>query len=133
MDKKLSKSFEDYIEAAYLIKKRKKVVRVKDIADALNVSLPSVTEAIKKLARRGLVVYEKYGLVELTKRGEKAAKGVYKKHKTLSKFLITILGLDEETALHDACIMEHGLSRKTLARLIKFIKKIDSLMLKNLK
>ena len=119
--KYFSQSFEDYLEAIYLIKKEKQVVRVKDIAKNLSVSLPSVTIAIKKLSKEGLVIYEKYGLVKLTKRGEEVAKRTYKKHKTLSEFFTKILKIDEKTAAEDACKMEHGLSQKTLNRLILFI------------
>ncbi len=117
----LSKSFEDYLEMIYIIKKDKGNVRVKDIAKSLGVSLPSVTMAIKKLAKINLIDYEKYGLVKLTKKGEEIAKDVYKKHKTLFEFFTKILKIDKKTALKDACLMEHGLSKFTLNKLIKFV------------
>jgi DtxR family Mn-dependent transcriptional regulator len=118
---KLSKSFEDYIEVIYIIKRKKKFVRVKDIAKNLDVSLPSVTEAIKKLAKKGLVEHDKYGLIELTKNGNMLARRTYKKHKILLKFFTEVLNLDEKTALHDACSMEHGLSKKSLIKLTRFV------------
>ena len=83
----LSKSFEDYIETIYLIKKLKGIVRVKDVAKDLKVKMPSVTGAIKKLSDLDLVVYEKYGLIKLTKKGEKLANDVYKKHDALFVFV----------------------------------------------
>ena len=58
--KNLSKSFEDYLEAIYILKNNKKIVRVKDVADNLSVSLPSVNIAIKKLDNKNLVLYKKY-------------------------------------------------------------------------
>ncbi len=117
----LSQSFEDYLEIIYIIKEDKNIVRVKDIAKNLNVSLPSVTISIKKLAKIDLVDYKKYGLVKLTKKGEEIAKDVYERHKILFEFFTKILKIDKETALRDACIMEHGLSKSTLNRLIKFV------------
>jgi len=124
MMNKLSKSFEDYLEAIYLIQKKKDFVRVNDIAYNLKVSLPSVTIAIKKLADKGLVIYEKYGLVKLTKQGIKIAKNVYRKHRVLAEFFENFLRVDKKTALRDACIMEHGLSKKTLNKLENFLRKL---------
>jgi len=121
---------EDYLEAIYLIKKTKKIVKVKDIAIALKIKLPSVTEMIRKLSRKGLVKYEKYGYIELTKKGELLARKIYKKHEILFNFLTKFLGLDKKTALQDACKMEHGLSKKTLNKLIKFIKNNKNLVKK---
>lgn len=123
-EKKLSKSFEDYLEAIYILKIHKKIVRIKDIADSLSVSLPSVNVAIKKLDDKNLTVYKKYAAVQLTEKGERIAKEVYKKHKALLKFFRDFLGVNEKIALHDACIMEHGLSKTTLLKLEKFIRKL---------
>ena len=119
----LSKSFEDYLETIYLIKKLKGVVRVKDIAKNLNVSMPSVTGAVKKLADLDLVIYEKYSLIKLTKKGEKLAKDVYKKHEALFVFLTKVLGVTKEIALKEACAIEHDISDSTLKKLKKFIEK----------
>ena len=118
---KLSKGLEDYAEAIYLVKKRKGAVRVKDIAESLNVKLPSVTGAVKKLAKLNMVDYEKYGLVELTKKGELAAKETHKKHELLFTFLTRILGINKKTAVRDACLLEHHISKETLEKLTKFV------------
>ncbi len=117
----LSKSFEDYLETIYFIKKLNGVVRVKNVAKDLDVSMPSVTGAVKKLAGLDLVIYEKYGLIKLTKKGEKLAKEVYKKHEALFVFLTKFLGVTKEVALKEACAIEHDISDSTLKKLKKFI------------
>ena len=76
----LSQCLEDYLEAIYIINLNKKVVRVKEVAEFLNVKNPSVVDAISKLAEKGFVTHEKYGYLNLTEKGVKSAKGVYKKH-----------------------------------------------------
>ena len=119
----LSKSFEDYIETIYLIKELKGVVRVKDVAKNLKVKMPSVTGAIKKLASLDLVIYERYGLIKLTKKGENLAKEVYKKHDALFVFLTKFLGVTKKVALEEACAIEHNISDLTLKKLKKFIEK----------
>jgi len=117
----LSQSLEDYLEMIYLLKKEKGNVRVKDIALRLNVTLPSVTEMIRKLAKRGFVKYKRYGIVELTVKGQLIAKNVYKRHKLLTSFFLSI-GLDKRTAIHDACLAEHVLSKKTISKMNKFVR-----------
>ena len=120
----ISQSSEDYLETIYVIQKEKGSVRIKNIANDLQVSLPSVTIAIKKLSTQDLVLYEKYGLVKLTSAGEKIAKDVYKRHVILFEFFTNILKVDKKTASIDACKMEHGLSKKTLDKLILFLNKM---------
>ena len=75
---------------------------------------------IRELAKKGLVNFERYGLVELKMKGENIAKNVYTKHKSLTEFFISI-GIDEKTALHDACLAEHVLSKKTLNKINEFV------------
>ena len=123
-NKTLSQSSEDYLETIYILFIGGGNVRTKDISKNLQVSLPSVTIAIKKLAERGFVIYEKYGSVKLTQEGTKIAKETHKKHKVLLKFFNKILKVDEKTASEDACRMEHGLSKKTLSKLILYINNI---------
>jgi len=118
----LTQSEEDYLEAIYVVQEEKGVVRTKDVAKHLSIKLPSVTESIKKLSKKGLAVYEKYGYIKLTKKGKKYAKEVFKKHQTLFLFLTKFLGVKKETAAKDACLMEHSLSAETLEKLIKFVK-----------
>jgi len=46
-------------------------VRVKEIAHALGVTKPSVSEALRLLTARGLVVHPSYGAVSLSARGRR--------------------------------------------------------------
>ena len=119
---KLSESFEDYLEIIYMIKKDNGYVRSKDVAKRINVKSSSVNEAVKKLDKKGFVIYKKYGLIKLTKKGEEKAKKVYKKHKFLLDFLTKELGVKKNVALEEACKAEHILSKDTLLKLSTFIK-----------
>ena len=123
---KLSQSLEDYIEAIYLINRKKRVVRVKEIAKFLGVKTPSVVDAVSKLQDRGLVVHEKYGYLYLTKKGMETAKSIYTKHEEVYKFLNQFLGMNKSISEKDACEIEHYISKETLDRIIKLMKYIDS-------
>ncbi len=122
----LTASLEDYLEAIWVTGLEKKVVRVKDIVKCLNVSSASVVGAIKTLAQKGLVLHERYGYVEVTNEGASVAEKIYEKHKTLSKFFHEILGVDLKTAAKDACQIEHHIDKKTMERIVEFIRFIDT-------
>ena len=118
----LSQSSEDYLETISIIKKENDVVRTKELAKRLDVKLPSVTEAVKNLAAKGLVTYKKYSNIELTDKGQKIADHVYKRHEALVKFFTNVLKINKETAVQDACKIEHSLSKESYDKLIKFLK-----------
>jgi len=122
----LTQSKEDYLEAILVISLEKKWVRVSDLADYLGVKMSSVAAGIRFLAENGLVNHEKYGYIELTREGVRVAEQVYARHKTLYKFLHDFLGLSEPVAWRDACRMEHVLDAKTMKRLLKFLKFIET-------
>jgi len=124
--KKLTQSLEDYIEAVYVIGLTNKVVRVKEVAEFLNVKTPSVVDAVGKLINKGLINHEKYGYLELTAEGYRLAKEVNNKHEKLYKFLKDILGVSNSTSKKDACNLEHYISSEAMKKLIKFTSFIDT-------
>lgn len=112
---------EDYLEAILELSIEKKLVRVKDIAQRLNVKMPTVTSQLKSLNERGLVKYEKYESVELTDEGRKIGASTLNRHTVLLEFLTKILGVEFDTANVDACKIEHALSEETLQKLTEFL------------
>ena len=109
-------STEDYLERIHELIGRKGYARVVDIAAVLEVSQPSVTAMVQKLAETGYLNYERYRGLVLTDKGRAVAEGVQSRHATLKRFL-SLLGLDERTAEHDIEGLEHSLSPATLQRL----------------
>ncbi len=116
--------YEDYLKVIYELSRDKGYARVKEIANALKVKPPSVTEMLKKLASEGLVHYEKRLFVRLTEKGEKEALKVIERHETLVKFLVTI-GVPEEIARRDACVIEHSLHPYTVKQLKNFVRFVE--------
>lgn len=121
MEKKLTPTMENYLEVIKKIKEERRVVRVKGIAEKLNVKMPSVTEALENLQQEGLIKHEKYGYIELTEKGSKLAEKIDSRHKILFSFFTEILGIDSRSADKDACKIEHVISTLTLKRLVEFI------------
>lgn len=111
-----STSTEDYLERIHELIERKGDARVVDIAAVLEVSRPSVTAMVQKLAEAGYLNYERYRGLVLTDKGRVVAEAVQSRHTTLKRFL-SLLGLDEKTAEQDIEGLEHSLSPATLERL----------------
>ena len=114
-------SVEDYLKTIALLAKKSGVVRVADIGKTLKVKAPSVTEALTKLSKAGLVKHQNYGGVELTVEGARIARDVNRRYEVLRRFLSEILNVHPETAEQDACGMEHALSAASLERIGKFV------------
>ncbi|HDM77078.1 MAG TPA: metal-dependent transcriptional regulator [Deltaproteobacteria bacterium] len=124
--KELSQSVEDYLETIYVLSLHRKAVRVSEIARKLKVRIASVTGMLKNLADKGYVRHERYGSVELTQKGEKIAKSVYRRHTILRIFLTEILLVEPERAEIDACRLEHYLSPETFEKFVKFIEFVQT-------
>ncbi len=116
----LTHSMEDYLEMAFRLSQEKNYIRIGDLASALNVQPPSVSNMIKKLAQLGFVKYEKYGLVILTDKGMSLGEYYLARHETIEKFL-TIIG-NSDDILQETEKIEHNLSHKTVHCLKMLIK-----------
>ncbi len=116
----MTKSLEDYLEVIHVLIRDKGAARVRDVALALNVKMPSVVKAIGELKKLGLAAQEPYGNIELTEKGVRVASHVLGRHKALKAFLLK-LGVREATAEKDACLMEHILSAETMERVQDFL------------
>jgi len=120
----LSRKAEDYLEAILNVSEDKGYVRIKDIAVSLGIRPPSVIEMIKKLDKKGFVIYRKYDGIMLTESGREIALIIKDRHETLRAFLM-IINVPETIADKDACTMEHELdsiTTKQIKNLVNFVK-----------
>jgi len=111
---------EEYLEAIYRKKEKGEKARTNDLAQEIRVSPASVSEMLSRLARKGLVRYEPYKSVRLTKKGEEIGKRITEKHRLIEKFL-AFLGI-RENIHEEACVLEHAVSdniEKAIARLVR--------------
>ena len=94
---------------------------MKDLADKLGVKLPTVSSAIFRLARLGLVKHEKRGYVTLTEKGKSLATALIDRHAIVKKFLVATLRLSEEKASQIACKIEHFLDDEVIESMEEFL------------
>jgi len=117
---KIQESAENYLEAIFIIKKKKGYVRSIDIARDLGYSKPSVSRAMKLLREHDYITVNEGGIIELTETGAQIAENMYERHTFLTQFL-TRIGVPEDVAFEDACRIEHVISQETFRRLKVFI------------
>ncbi len=123
----LTSSLEDYLEAIYHLQTHNQRARVKEIARAMDVKMPSVTGALRALVEKGLVRHDPYHEVQLTQKGLECAESVVEKHTTIKTFLVNILGLTDSEAEGEACRLEHAIKPETLDKLVDFLKRAKDL------
>jgi Mn-dependent DtxR family transcriptional regulator len=119
--RRLSANMEDYIETIYKLTQEHGISRVSSIAEVMGVKQPSVSKALRRLQRDGLVTHLPYGGATVTALGQKVAKAQVLSHRALTRFLQDVLALQPELADHDACQIEHAISPATVKRLMEFI------------
>lgn len=118
----IKESGENYLEAILVLKNKKGNVRSIDIAHELMVSKPSVSVAMKHFRENGYIEVSSDGNISLTEKGQKVASRVYERHQIITKALMSI-GVDEITAIEDACKIEHDISENTFEKLKEYTQK----------
>ena len=113
---KMQESPEDYLGTIYMLSLHSSEVRSIDVARHLGYSKPSVSVAMKRLRENGYVNMDDNNLLTLTESGLAIARSIYERHQVISGYLMSI-GVSEETALKDACRIEHVLSEETFHKI----------------
>ncbi|WP_422487140.1 metal-dependent transcriptional regulator [Gudongella sp. DL1XJH-153] len=117
----LTESMEMYLETIYLIEKDHGHAHVAEIARELNITKPSVTKAMNHLKDEGFINKQAYGHINLTEKGLKVSRKVFKKHSIITDFLEKSLGLSPADADDNACRMEHVISDEMLEAIKEYL------------
>ena len=117
----INESAENYLETILMLSKKLPVVRSVDIANELGFKKSSVSIAMKHLRENKHIVVSDTGFITLTPSGRQIAEMIYERHEVISSWLIR-LGVNEETALEDACKMEHVISKESFEAIKRHIK-----------
>ena len=136
--KEITAHLVDYVVVVYEISKESetKAAKVSQIAKRMGVSLPSVTNAMKRLSALGFVNYKKYNVITLTNKGKKLAEEKVGLQSRLRDFFMRIIGLDRLTSDKLARAFSHYIDEETDKRMRKFyeiMKDFDESKAKELK
>ena len=102
----LQESGEMYLETILVLSKKNKDVRSIDIARELNYSKPSVSRAIGLLKKDEYIIVDSKGYIELTDKGAE----------------VESIGVCHDTAVNDACRIEHVISDETMNKIKEHMK-----------
>jgi DtxR family Mn-dependent transcriptional regulator len=116
----LSPQIEDYLKRLYALQTNGKV-STQALADALEISAPSVSAMLKKLEGLGLVTYEKYQGASLTDSGNKIALELIRHHRLLETYLHQALGYPLHELHDEAERLEHHISEDFEARISEIL------------
>lgn len=117
---------QNYLEAIFIIAKQKGNVRAIDIAEYLSFSRPTVSIAIRQLKEEGYLEIED-NTIKLSDKGIAEAEKMYERHELIASILMD-LGVKEELAYQDSCLVEHDLSDESFAAIKEYyLKKKEEL------
>jgi DtxR family Mn-dependent transcriptional regulator len=110
-----------YLEAIYYMWAEKEALRSARLADWLGVSRPTVTVALRRMTRDGLVRLNGHKEIELTAAGMRQAESIVRRHRIMERWLTDGLGLDWVTADAEAARLEHAVSGVVEERLYEVL------------
>lgn len=115
---KPTKSQEDFLEALLMLEQDGQPLETTRVAKLLGISKPAVHQMGHELIDRGWITRKDYGDMKLTEEGRSIATAVLQRHYVIKEFLLR-LGVSEEVAENDCCLMEHILSDETFEAIKK--------------
>lgn len=115
----VSEAIENYLETIYILSLKQSEVHAVDICSYLGYSRPTVSIVLRQMRESGLVTVNSDNHIYLTDEGRAIATAIYERHTILSKWFVS-LGVAPETALRDACKIEHDLSDETFQAIKRF-------------
>jgi DtxR family transcriptional regulator, Mn-dependent transcriptional regulator len=114
-------AIEDYIKYIYTLQSSRVKIGTRNLAELMYISMPSVSEMIKKLTATGYISSKPYHGFKLTAKGEKIALTQIRKHRLLEHFMINTLDYDWEEVHQEADKLEHSVTEKFINRLEYFL------------
>ncbi|APT84117.1 metal-dependent transcriptional regulator [Corynebacterium aquilae] len=114
----LPEKTQDYLKTVFFIGERSDTpASLSAIANEMGQKPSTTSEAIKRLAERGLVHHERYLGVTLTEQGQRLALAMVRRHRLIEMFLCQTLGYTWDEVHDEAEILEHAITETLLDRI----------------
>lgn len=118
----LTRSEENYIKKIYALEQKHKTdIKTNLLAEKIETKASSVTDMLKKLAKKNLLIYQKYKGVKLNIKGKKVALSIIRKHRLWETFLVEKLNFSWDEVHYLADQLEHIHSEKLTNELDAFL------------
>src|SRR4051812_47470892 len=116
-----SSTVENYLKAIHhgqsTLARGQRLLPMGHVASALSVTPGTATTMVKALAESGLVEYEPYTGVRLTKAGDKLAALVLRRHRLVELFFVQVMGMSWDEVHDEAEQLEHVVSDRLIERI----------------
>lgn len=103
---------EDYLEEIKRLEEDGERITATILAGILEVSLPSASEMLKRLASEGYLTREKGGAILLTPEGRRLAHTMLRRHRLVERLLVDKLGMQWFEVHGEAHKIEHAVSAR---------------------
>jgi len=117
----LSPAIQEYLESLYWLGEAGIERTPTNLARAMRVSPPSVTEMVRRLERDGLVARGPDKRIALTEEGDRVAKHVVSRHRLVEAFLVRVMGVPWDEVHEEAEAFEMGVTPALEARMLEMI------------
>ena len=114
---RIQESGENYLETILILQSKKGSVRSIDIANELDYTKASISRAMSILKKAGYIIIDDAGSIHLTESGSQRAAQIYERHRLITKYLVQALQIKEDTAMADACRIEHIISEESFHKI----------------
>jgi DtxR family Mn-dependent transcriptional regulator len=114
-------SEENYIKSIYHLGGDQQLVTTNELATELRTRPASVTDMLKKLKAKKLLIYERYQGFKLSPEGKKIALGIIRRHRLWEYFLSVKLQFSWDEVHEVAEELEHVTSKKLIDKLDQYL------------
>ena len=122
LSRELSASHEHYLRALWEVRSQRGYARLSDVSRELGIAPATLSVGLRPLEAKGLISHDDQRFLILTAEGERIAREVHHRFAVMRAFLRDVLGIAEEQALVEACLIEHDVSAATTERLLDLVK-----------
>jgi DtxR family Mn-dependent transcriptional regulator len=112
---------EEYLKIIGLAAEQGKMATTSYLARRLSVSMPSITEMLRRLSAKGLITHAPRRPVHLTAEGQRLASSLIRRHRLWESFLVQFLGFSWDEVHDEAGRLEHATSPALEERLVEFL------------
>ncbi len=103
----ISQTEENYLKALFGLENAKGEASVNELSKQLDIKMPTVNSMMKRLAEKGMVIYESYKPIKLSTKGKKEAALIIRKHRLTEMYLVEKMGFGWEEVHNIAEQIEH--------------------------
>lgn len=125
-DNEITHAMAHYLFSIHRLKEEKGYARVTDIAKEMSLNKSTVSVALNNLKKKQLISEDENKFVSLSDEGHKLVHKVLGSRALLYYFLKDFIGVSDETAYKDSCLMEHIISDETREKFFLLMKNSKS-------